>query len=192
MAVDQAIRENAENLFVYRGLTLKQVSQEIGVPERTIANWSSDNDWQKKRMEYRQARGEIKRYTILTQLNLIKDIHNKPEAQKIYAFESLVRASKAQQSEGGAIGQEIEQREINTPQDAVEALQEAIQSKINIMLSEPNTINLAGIKDMKKAMEMVDEMRTKYESGGKEIPKGISLETIEKIRRDVLRMADEG
>ena len=39
MAIDQELRERAEGLYIYDGLTLAQVSGETGIPEGTLQRW---------------------------------------------------------------------------------------------------------------------------------------------------------
>jgi len=163
MAKDLELRQRAEELYIIDGLTLEEVAKEVGVSERTIANWSSEEGWREKQKEYRNAVSEIKRYTTLTRLKLIKDAMTSLDPQKIYAFAALERAVKGQSTDFGGYGDPpYERREIKTPQDAIDTLQEAIERKLNIMLTQPDAINLSGIKDVKKVMELIDELKAKY------------------------------
>ncbi len=190
MAKDFELRQRAEELYVIDGLTLEEVAKETGVPERTIANWSSEDGWKDKQKEYQNALGEIKRYTMLTRLKLIKNAMTSLDPQKIYAFAALERAVKGQSSDIGGYGDPpYEKREIKTPQDAIDALQEALERKLNIMLSQPDAINFSGVKDVKQAMDLVDELKAKYTTpAGKEQKlSGASAATIDSLRDAIMK-----
>jgi len=47
-----------------------------------------------------------------------------------------------------------EKRIIKTPEDAVDALGDVVESKINGMLTKPGAISLSGIKEMKQSLEL--------------------------------------
>ena len=185
MAKDFELRERAEELFVIDGLSLEQVSKATGVIERTLSNWSTEGGWKDLRAEYREAIRGIRRYTVLTKLKLIKDAMTTLDPQKIYAFAALERAVKGDtEDESIPAASDAETREIRTAEDAVEALQEAVQQKLNMMLSRPNVISLAGIRDMKKALELLEQMRpvSKKEETAK---KQLDPETLKIIREEV-------
>ena len=184
MAKDFELRERAEELYVIDGLSLEQVSKATGVIERTLSNWSTEGGWKDLRAEYREAIRGIRRYTVLIKLKLIKDAMTTLDPQKIYAFAALERAVKGGSDEESIPASDAETRKIRTAEDAVEALQEAVQQKLNMMLSRPNVISLAGIRDMKKALELLEQMRpaTKKQETAK---KQLDPETLRIIREEV-------
>jgi len=162
MTTDMETREWAEELYVIEGLTLEEVSKKTGISEHTIQKWSADDGWKARQKEYRNAASEIRRYTRLTKLKLIKAAMTSLDPQQIYAFAALER-STARTVDGDADAEPVmDAREIKTPEDAVGALQEALEHKLNIMLSQPGEISLKAMKDMKGAMALMDEMRAKY------------------------------
>lgn len=163
MATDQETRDRAEEMYVIDGMTQDEISEQTGISIFTIKRWSADDGWKAKRREYRDAENEIKRYSRLTRLKLIKDAMTSLDPQKIYAFAALERASL--QGPGHAdpgVPVDIPDREIKTPQEAISVLQEAIESKLRLMLASPDAINLSAIKDIKKALELVEGMKGKY------------------------------
>ena len=163
MAHDFNMLQRAEELYVLSGLTLEAVAEEVEVSVRTLSNWSKDGQWRQKQKEFKRASADIRRYATLTRLNLIKKAMRSTDPQAVYAFAALERATRE-----GALGspesppEEIPERDIRTPEDAVNALQDAVGAKLNMMLSRPSEINLNGIKDIKKALEMIDDMKTNY------------------------------
>ena len=192
MTTDREIRDRAEELYVIDALPHEAVADETGVPIWTIKRWSTDGAWKTKQREYRNAEAEIKRYSRLARLKLIKDAMSSLDPQKIYAFAALERASalSAHGAEGMAQGDDYDPaQEIKTPQEAIAALQEAISRKLSLMLSKPDAISLSGIKDMKKAMELVEQMRTKHEEESRSEKDKDRLLTREEIDRHLEEIA---
>lgn len=165
MAIDQEIKQRAEELFIIDGLTLADVSAQTDVAERTLANWSKEGNWVERRREYQRASRDIKYYAKMTRLKLIKEAMNSLNPQQVYAFAALDRAASMEhgaKSEELTANPEIGDFEIKTPQDAINALQEAIELKLRVMLARPEALNLGAIKDLRQAMELIDEMKKKY------------------------------
>ena len=189
MSRDLEDRERAEELYVIDGMTLEEVAKETGIPERTVQHWSAEDKWKARQKEYQNAASDIRRYTRLTKLKLIKAAMTSLDPQQVYAFAALERAT-ARDGEippGPPLGKGGEEREIRTPEEAVEALQEALERKLNLMLSQPGEISLKAMKDMKGAMALLDEMRAKYMGDdGKKKDKLMSSEEIKKLREHLL------
>lgn len=177
-------RERAEELYVIDGLTLEEVARETGIPERTVQHWSADDGWKLRQKEYQNAAADIRRYTRLTKLKLIKSAMTSLDPQQVYAFAALERATQASSGDYAVAGPG-EAREIATPEDAVEALQEALERKLNLMLSQPGEISLKGMRDMKGAMALMDEMRKKYSGVEQKRKKQLDPETLKIIREQV-------
>jgi uncharacterized protein YjcR len=187
MTTDKQIRERAEELYVINGLTLEAVAEETGVPSGSIKRWAAEGGWKAKQREYRDAEAEIKRYSRLARLKLIKDAMTSLNPQKIYAFAALERASQGHLADFDESETTYGEVEIKTPQEAISALQEAISRKLNLMLAKPDAISLSAIKDMKKAMELVDQMRAEYGAEPeKEVLKGNDEEQARFWREKVL------
>ena len=185
MARDFETYERAEELYIVDGLTLEQVSKATGLSTSVIEKWSAENGWKDKRKEYRQALGEIKRNTVLLRKRLIAKAMKSLEPQDVYAVSRLESATKRGEEEPEAqVSGEI--REIRTAQDAVDALQEALERKLNIMLSQPGEISLRALKDMKGALALMDDIKAKYQKDIREEKRGLSDETVEQIKRKIL------
>lgn len=187
MAYDFSVQDRAEELYVLSGLTHEDVAADLEVSVRTIANWAADGQWTQKRKEFRSASADIKRYATLTRLNLIKKAMHSTDPQAVYAFAALERATRAGASSDAPVidapDAEIPVREIRTSEEAVEALQDAVQAKLNMMLSRPSEINLTVIKDTQKALEMIDDMKANYAT---EAPIEIDEDTREQDRTKLI------
>jgi len=195
MTIDQETRLRAEELYVIDGMTIAEVAAELEINERTLQNWSVEGGWKAKRREYRDAAGEIQRYTTLTKLKLIKDAMISLDPQKVYAFAALEKATQSSDlplnplqrgTDGNTDGTGLESRPISTPQEAVNALQDAIEMKLRGMLAQPGAINLGAIKDLKQAMGLLDEMKMKYAAKDDRKDRLLSDEEIKSIREQVL------
>jgi len=185
--IDWETRGLCEELYVVDGLTYEQVSEKTGVHVNTLQGWGSHEDWPEKRREYRQALGEIKRNTVLLRKKLIHQAMNSLDPQHVYAVARLEAATKGKTIEEPINIPDADKREIRTAQDAVGALQEAVELKINVMLSRPGSISLAAIRDMKKALELIDQISAKYkDKPGVAAQEGLSDETVEEIKRRIL------
>lgn len=168
MAHEFDTRQQAEELYILEGMTLEQVALRVDVPVRTVEEWSRVDGWVDKRKEYRRALGEIKRNTVLYRLNLIKEAMTTLHPQHAFAVSAMERLA-AEKSAHASIPQHDRDesgdgaaREIKTPQDAVAALQEVIQRRLNGLLTEPGTVTLKGVKELKDSLAMVDQLKQKY------------------------------
>jgi hypothetical protein len=189
MAIELDVRQRAEELFIIDGLTLQEVASQQGISERTLANWSSEGEWVSRRREYQNAARDIKYYGKMTRLKLIKDAMTSLDPQKIYAFATLERTM----AEPAKMDSAIESRNdgiadisIKTPQEAVAALQEAIEKKLGVMLARPDALNLGAIKELKQAMELVEGMRIKYSGKEDNSDRLLSADEIRSIREQVI------
>lgn len=164
MAIDIDVRQRAEELFIIDGLTLQEVAGQLGISERTLANWSSEGEWVQRRREYQNAARDIKYYGKMTRLKLIKDAMTSLDPQKIYAFATLERtmAEPGKMDSRLRGNDELINIEIKTPAEAIAALQKAINFKLVKMLEQPDTLDFKAVQDLQKAMNMVEEMGRKY------------------------------
>ncbi len=191
MAHEFETKLEAQDLYVLQGLTLEQVAQRTGVPERTVKEWSAAEGWVDLRKEYRQAQSEIRRQTMLYRLALLKEGMKNLHPQAAFAWATVESAAKktdvgGQRSEVSKDLNPGEQREIKTPADVVAALQEAIERKLNRMLSQPDAVNLKAIKDLKDAMQMVDELKAKYKPETASAQQGLNEDQARFWRQQIL------
>lgn len=187
------IRERAEELYIIDGLTYDEVATETGVSVSQLKRWGADSGWRERRREYRQAQTSIRHSVMLAKEKLIKSVVEHEDPQKAYAFSSLVSSAaiiekSATEHKAPTAGPT---RIIKTPQEAVEALREAVQRKINTMLTQPGELSFAAIKDTKQAMEMVEQLAARYKAAEDEdTPGGLSDEAAEAIRKQILGLSN--
>lgn len=181
------VRERAEELYIVEGLTQDQVAKATGVSISTIENWSRADGWQERKREYRKALSDIKRKTVLLRRAMIEKALHSLDSQDCYAVARLeaaiakseTRSTKSETTMEGPL------REIRTAAEAVEALEEAVERKLNAMLA--GDVDLAGIRDLKKALELIQEMKKRHLADSVEDRrKGLSDEAVEEIRQKIL------
>lgn len=182
-AIDFETRDWAGELYIVDGLTLEQVAKDAGASIQTIKQWSVKYEWGAKRDEYREAIGGIKRNTAILRKKLIAKALSSLDPQDVYAVSRLEAMAKGQKTEDRGQGSEV--RKIETPEDAVAALQEAIEIRINGMLTRPDAISLKGIKEMKEALKLVEQMKAK-QAKGDQGDKVLDAAAIKEIREQLL------
>jgi hypothetical protein len=156
------VRERAEELYVVDGCTYDQVAEATGVSVSQLKRWGAEGDWSGRRRQYRQDLAEIRRNMVTLRRELIRKALTSLDPQDIYAIGSLETvAARAAKQEEAPPPAEISM-EIHTPADAVKALEQAVEAKLNAMLARPGVLNLGGIKDMKKALELIEELKAKH------------------------------
>lgn len=188
------IRDRAEELYIQQGLTLEQVAVTTGVSIPQVKTWSINDNWVARREEYRGSLHEIRSNTILLRKGLIQKALSNLDPQSVYAaasFERLAQLAEKQAALGAPpVAPEYPEeiaREITTPQQAIDALQEAAQSKLNGMLSRPGDLTLKSLKDVQSVLQLINDLRTKYTPEDKTAAvKGLSDEAAEEIRQKIL------
>ncbi len=187
-AISFEIRDRAEEMYIADGLTLDQVAKALDISIQALKQWSAKYEWKNKRLEYRDSIGQIKRDTALLRKRLVSKALQSLDPRDVYSFARIEALTQSKGPPGlpEAPGMEIEARKITTPQEAVEALQEVIETKLNAMLSQPGAISLGNVKDLKKALELVDDMKQRYQTDEPETErKQLNEETIRKIKEDI-------
>lgn len=184
------IREAAEAMYVTDGMTYDQVAAATGVSVAQLKRWGSDEDWTGKKKEYRDALSSIKRDTVKLRAKLLKTALDSGDPQSVYAFAAIEKAVAGKKSEDPVQAVAPEKlKDINTPADAIDALKEVVNLKLNKMLAQPDSLQLSQVKDLKQTMELIDQMTAKYAPEAEnqnKVEGGLSDEAVEMIRRQIL------
>lgn len=159
------IRERAEELYIVEGLTFEQVAGQTGVSVSQLKRWARPNEieaasWQDRRREYRTAFDHIKRDTVLLRKRLVAKALKSLDPQHVYAIASLESTVARIESKDSAPAEHINPdkiQAIKTPADAVDALGDVVERKINAMLVKPGGMSLAAIKEVKQALELIEK-----------------------------------
>ncbi len=183
------IREQAQELYVVDGNTYDRVAELTGVSIAQLKRWGKDGCWKESRNEYRDALSSIKRDTVLLRAKLLRTALDSGDPQNVYAFAAIEKAVGAgKKSVAGnqvPVSSPERLKNINSPQDAVEALQEVVDLKLNKMLAQPDILQLSQVKELKQTMELIEQMKAKYspdETDGNKGEAGLS-DNLEKMIR---------
>jgi len=179
----QDVRDRAEELYVEHGCTYEEVAERCDVAVNTVKKWGAEGEWKERQKEVRTALGEIKRNTVLLRKKLIANALQSLNPQDVYAVARLEAATRPKAGEPEWTPAGADMREIATPQDAVDALQEAISLKVNRMLSDPKALSLSALKDMKKGLELIEQMKAMYETeDAAPVKRQLDEDTIRQVR----------
>ncbi|MBU8910662.1 MAG: hypothetical protein KOO65_05280 [Desulfobacterales bacterium] len=186
------IRETAQELFVTEGRTYDQVARVTGVSVGQLKRWGMAEGWSAARKEYREALSSIKRDTVRLRAKLLKAALAAGEPQAVYAFAAIEKAAAAgkKKADPGPVFAPEKLKSINTPAAAVDALQEVVELKLNNMLAQPDILQLSQIKELKQTMELIDQMKAKYNpeavDDDDQVSGGLSDEAADMIRQQIL------
>ncbi|MBU0971019.1 MAG: hypothetical protein KKC20_10255 [Proteobacteria bacterium] len=183
------IREIAKDLFVTEGYTYDQVARSTGVSVAQLKRWGKDEDWTDARREYRDALSSIKRDTVKLRAKLLKTALGSGDPQSVYAFAAIEKTVGNKSADSATVSNPERLKNINTPSDAVAALQEVVELKLNKMLAQPDTLQLSQVRELKQTMELIDQMKAKYNpdaGGDTKVDGGLSDEAADMIRRQIL------
>jgi hypothetical protein len=164
--------------------TYEEVSSSTGVSVSQLKRWGQEGDWVERKREYRQALADIKRKTVLLKRDLLDKAMHSLDPQSVYAFSSISQATKNDVKTAAKPEIPIQARSFETREEAVDALAEAVQQKINKMISVPGELDFKALQDLKKAWDMLEDMKAKYNPEEKR-DKILSSDEIKNIREQL-------
>ena len=177
--------EKAEELYCVDGLTYEQVASEMGIAQSTLKRWGKKYNWAAKREEIRQALSSIRVNTIRLRAELIKNCLDTLKPMDAFAVakieEMALKAREIKQLEGRDTGVT---REIKTREDALQALTEAVEIRINRLLTQPDQVDFKALKDLRQAMDMLQEMRGHVQE--EDVKGGFSAQAVDEICKNIL------
>jgi len=204
----QEIVERAQDLYCVDGHTLDQVATITRVSVPTLKRWSVQYNWSTKRDDIRRARSAIRTNRILLHSKLIEKCLsslNPMDAFAVSSIEGVVQRAAQLAAKGQARDTQPEvMREIKTEADAVAALEEAVESKINRLLADPAGLSFASMKEVKQALGLLKEMKAQTRSReslpegmaksdeGSKAPRGLSGNLAQWLREEVLGVKKQG
>lgn len=178
------IVERAEELYCVDGLTYDQVASEMGIAQSTLKRWGKKYNWAAKREEIRQALSSIRVNKIKLRAELIKNCLETLAPMDAFAVAKIEDIAIKAQELKQETPKEVKIREIKTREDAVAALSEAIEIRLNQLLSLPEQLDFKALKDLRQAIELVEEM--KPDKDGKIKKQGLTPEMADQFRKQIL------
>ena len=187
--------DRAQELYCLDELTLEETARTVGVAASTVKRWSTEYGWAEKRRGIRQARLDIKEKTVRLRADLLRRCLETKDGKNplnLFAVAKLQEADlktaefelKARGAAASGGGEGL--REIKTAEDAVDALEEAVSLRLNAMLANPGQISFAAVQDVKKALDLVKDLRAQAKPAETARRRGLTPEGAEQIRREIL------
>jgi hypothetical protein len=163
--------ERAEDAYCVEGLTFDQVATLTGVSASTLKRWSDRYAWQEKRENIRTARSAIRTNRVMLHAKLIEKCLGTLSPMDAFAVSSIegvvqraAQTTLRQSAAAGSahvVGADTPLREIKTEADAISALEEAVEIKVNRMLANPEALSYGGMKEIGQVMDLIKSMKAK-------------------------------
>ena len=177
----------AQELYCVNRLTYRVVARQLGVAESTLKRWADKYGWRDMRERLAQAECDIRADTVLARASMIKHLLDSKDPQAAFAVASLEKLAM-KQVEAERAGRIVEaavtpSRSINTPEEVVAALREAVEVKLSLLLASPADLDFRAVSEVQKALKLVAEMEAEVAPATeKPKSKGISAESANRIK----------
>jgi transposase len=179
----------AQELYCCDRLSFDAVARETGVAASTLKRWSEKFDWQGKREEIAKAEADIRADKVLARSAMLKALIQTKDPQTGFAVSSLetLALKEAEVARQGAIRTAANDQppafSVNTPADAIAALRKAVESKLALLLTRPENVDLRAIQEVQKCLALVGQLETAHGAGAeKDRPKALSEENLQTLR----------
>ena len=181
----------AQELYCVDRLSYAAVAEATGVSATTLKAWGQKYAWARRREEIAQAESEIRvniikgRQKALEQLLAAEGAKEAaPMAFAVSSLESLAlkrqelaAAGKIPSTAGPA------RRKITSRAEAVAALKDAVERKLEAALSDPDKITSATVQDVKRCLDLVNDLEAGLPKEKEDVrSKALSPENAKAIR----------
>ena len=156
----------AQELYCVDRLSFARVAEIVGASPTTLKAWARKFHWAAKREEIARAESEIRvniirsRKAALEQLLAASEPKEAaPMAFAVASLENLALKREELAAAGKIPGvSRTARRKIVSREDAIAALRDAVEEKINHALGDPGAISAASVQDIKRCLELVGEL----------------------------------
>lgn len=156
----------AQELYCVDRLSFARVAEIVGTSPTTLKAWARKFHWAAKREEIARAESEIRvniirsRKAALEQLLAASEPKEAaPMAFAVASLENLALKREELAAAGKIPGvSRTVRRKIVSRADAIAALRDAVEEKINRALGDPGAISSASVQDIKRCLELVGEL----------------------------------
>jgi hypothetical protein len=176
----------AEDLYCVDRLSMRQVAERTGVAESTLWRWSKRYGWAAKREEVRKLQAEIRQDTVKLRASLIKNCLQTKDPMDAFAvakMEALVlQAEELAAKQRQAAAPARLDLHSAAPGEVAECLEQAIIMRLSQLLGDPARLDYRLVADLRKALELVGEMRQGSEQEQAQRPgQGLTRQTEQAI-----------
>lgn len=168
--IDLVRRFEAEEAYITGSMSLEQLAASTGISVRQLERWSADEGWSEKRAEYRKKFADIKLSTVRLRRKIIKNALVTLNPMDVFAVGTLEKLALAAEKKASTQtlppAAEADERgdlpypqEIKTAAEAVEALKSVVETRLQRMLMQPDSIDLKAVKDVKQSLDLIEKMQ---------------------------------
>jgi uncharacterized protein YjcR len=179
----------AQESYCVDRLSFDAVARETGVAASTLKRWAEKYGWQAKREEIAKAEADIRADKVLSRAAMLKALLQTKDAQTAFAVSSLetLALKEAEVARQGASRAAANDQSpaisVNTSAEAVAALRKAIESKLALLLTRPENVDLRAVQEVQKCLALVSQLETAYAGGEeKDKPRALSEENLQALR----------
>jgi hypothetical protein len=161
----------AQELYCVDRMTFAQVAKAVGVADSSVKRWSDIYGWQAKRQEIAQAEMDIRADFVLARSRMLKALLESKDAQVGFAVASLeslamkqadaMRQGKLLDAASGA----KPQRPIRTREDAILAVREAIERRLQQLVGMPDLVDLRSLQDVQRCLGLLETLERSVAPG---------------------------
>jgi len=154
-------RVNARGHYVIDGMTYEQVADVVGVSISQLKKWGVDEGWVARRKEYREAQTSIAENTVLLRAGLLRNALDTKDAQDVYAAAAMEKLAIALEKVKSVtpVRSEIPDMSFEDPEEMVDELWKAIETKAAQMITSPETMDL---KQIQSGIETWGNLKKRY------------------------------
>lgn len=162
----------AQELYCVDRLSFDAVARETGVAASTLKRWAEKYEWRQKREEIAQAEAEIRADKIKARAKTLKALIEKPGANLAFAHTALESQAMKEEEAArkgallAAAGDTAPAISINSPADAVAALRKAVEQKLALLLTRPESVDLRAVQDVQKCLALVSQLEAAQPEAG--------------------------
>lgn len=161
----------AQELYCVDRMTFAQVAKAVGVADSSVKRWSVTYGWQAKRQEIAQAEMDIRADFVLARSSMLKALLQSKDAQVGFAVASL-ESLAMKQADALRQGKLLDttssakpQRPIRTREDAVLAVREAIERRLQQLVGMPDLVDLRSLQDVQRCLDLLETLERSVAPG---------------------------
>ena len=178
----------AQELYCVERLPFAKVAEALGIADSTVRRWADTQGWREQREEIARAETEIRVNKVLARAKTVKSLLDKPAAHMAFAVTALesLAIKEAEIARNTALTARSNQDEIspaafNTPAEVIAALKKAVEQRLSLLLSRPDTVDLKSVQEVAKISEFLQQMEAKQPAPAETEAAGMSANLVERI-----------
>lgn len=163
---DFETQEIAREMYVLGGYSLAKIAELLDIGYTTIQRWAGGDGidrhdpsflpWKKQQKQYQQNAIARKLRIVELENTLLKRALDDPASQNIYSLARFLEVTKETPKELPSPGI---RKKIDTPEKAIDALQQMIAEKVAFMSSQPEKKASDITKDIQSALGLIEKLK---------------------------------